>query len=75
MRQLVAEHGQRRGQTGSPGQGEGGAHGQAVGKVVDAVADGDHIGQQALLCRRGERRSVTTIQAGDVSPSETTHLW
>lgn len=49
MRQLVAEHSHRGGQTRSPGQGEGRAHGQAVRKVVDAVADGDHEGQQALL--------------------------
>lgn len=49
MRQLVAEHSHRGGQTRSPGQGEGRAHGQAVCEVVDAVADGDHEGQQVLL--------------------------
>lgn len=49
MRQLVAEHSHRRGQTGPPRQGESRAHGQAVRKVVDAVADGYHVGQQALF--------------------------
>lgn len=49
MRQLVAEHSHRRGQTGLPRQGESRANGQAVRKVVDAVADGYHVGQQALF--------------------------
>ncbi len=49
MRQLMAEHSQRRGQTGPPRDGERRADRQTVRKVMDAVSNGDHIGKQTLL--------------------------
>lgn len=55
VRHLVAEHGQRGGQTRLPGGQKGGAHGQPVGEVVHGVAQRDHPGQQSQLCGRGGR--------------------
>lgn len=48
VRQLVAEHGDRRGQARLPGQSEGRAQRQTVRKVVDRIADSYHVGQNAL---------------------------
>lgn len=62
MWQLVAEYGQRRSQSWAPGQRKGGAHGQAVCKVMNAVADRDHVREQALLWMGGERKKVKCTQ-------------
>lgn len=56
VRKLVAQNGQRRGQTRAPGHGERRTDRQTVGKVMNAVSNGDHVGKQTLLWR--EKREM-----------------
>lgn len=72
--QFVAEHGQRRGQSRAPGEWEGGADGQAVCKVMNAVTDCNHIREQALLWMGGERKSEAHVVIYAALPISTIEL-
>lgn len=58
--QLVAEHGQRGGQSSLPGGCEGGAHGQPIGEVVYSIAQRDQVRQQSQFCGHGQCGSQPT---------------
>lgn len=74
MWQFMAEHGQRRSQSWAPGDWKGGADGQAVRKVMNAVTDCNHIRKQAILWIGGERKNEAHVMIWAALPISTVEL-